>query len=69
MTARERPAVGRGHDPTRAIPFSSAEWERVLAVGLAPLREGYGWSQHELAARSGLHRTTIGRLEHPATRP
>ena len=39
------------------------EWERVFAVGLAPLREARGWSQADLAARSGLHRRTIMRIE------
>ncbi len=38
-------------------------WERVLVVGLPALRQAYGWSQEELARRSGLHRRTIMRIE------
>ena len=41
------------------------EWERVLTLGLAPLRKLRGWSQAELARRSGLHRRTIWLLEQP----
>ena len=41
------------------------EWERVLTLGLGPLRKLRGWSQAELARRSGLHRRTIWLLEQP----
>ena len=41
------------------------EWERVLTLGLASLRKLRGWSQGELARRSGLHRRTIWMLEQP----
>ncbi len=40
-------------------------WDRVLKRGLAPLRRTRGWTQHDLAQRSGLHRRTISRLEQP----
>ncbi len=42
-----------------------SEWERALEVGLPTLRAARGWSQSVLARRSGLHRRTISRLEHP----
>ena len=48
--------------------FRPGEWERVLAVGLAPLRAARGWSQADLAARSGLNRRTILRIERRDTR-
>ena len=41
------------------------EWARVLTAGLAFLRKGRGWSQADLARRSGLHRRTIWLLEQP----
>ena len=41
------------------------EWARVLTLGLPPLRKLRGWSQGELARRSGLHRRTIWMLEQP----
>ena len=43
------------------------EWERVLTPGLAALRKAQGWTQAELARRSGLNRRTIGRLEQPGS--
>ena len=44
---------------------SPSEWERALMVELPGLRGARGWSQSALARRSGLHRRTISRLEHP----
>jgi transcriptional regulator with XRE-family HTH domain len=35
----------------------------LLAKNLRELRQEKGWSQDELAARSGLHRTYIGTVE------
>jgi transcriptional regulator with XRE-family HTH domain len=43
-----------------------SEWERVLNLGLAKLRKARGWTQVDLAQRSGLHRRTIYRLEQQA---
>ena len=42
------------------------EWERVLELGLAALRDHRRWSQDDLARRSGLSTRTIVRLEQPA---
>jgi transcriptional regulator with XRE-family HTH domain len=39
------------------------EWARVVRAGLPGLRTLRGWSQAELARRSGLHRRTVWRLE------
>ena len=50
---------------TAGMPAGPEEWERVLEVGLATLRQARGWSQTALARRSGLHRRTIWLLEHP----
>lgn len=55
---RRQPTEGPGEQALRP-----GEWERVLAVGLAPLREARAWSQADLAARSGLHPRTIMRIE------
>ena len=51
-----------------------AEWQSLLRSGLQPLREARGWTQRDLAQRSGLHRRTIMRIEgaeigqgHPGT--
>lgn len=41
------------------------EWNRVLTLGLPPLRVQRGWSKAELARRSGLNRRTLLRLEQP----
>lgn len=35
----------------------------LLAKNIRELRQEKGWSQDELAARSGLHRTYIGTVE------
>ena len=40
-----------------------AEWQALLRSGLPPLREARGWTQRDLAQRSGLHRRTIMRIE------
>ena len=40
-----------------------AEWQSLLRSGLPPLREARGWTQRDLAQRSGLHRRTIMRIE------
>ncbi len=63
----EHSAAGEGrrratHGATEQT-FRPGEWEQVLAEGLSPLREARGWSQADLAARSGLHRRTILRIE------
>jgi len=35
----------------------------VVAGNIRKLRQAKGWSQDELAARSGLHRTYVGAIE------
>ncbi len=40
-----------------------AEWQALLRSGLPPLRTARGWTQRDLAQRSGLHRRTIMRIE------
>ncbi len=49
--------------PALETPLRPTEWERVLGLGLAPLRAARGWTQTELARRSGLNRRTILRIE------
>ncbi len=44
------------------------DWERVLKLGLTRLRKTRGWTQLDLAQRSGLHRRTIWRLEQSGVR-
>ena len=39
-----------------------------LAVDLRPLRRKRGWTQHELARRSGVDQPTISRIENGHTR-
>ena len=56
-------ASNRAHGQMVARPD---EWERVLKLGLARLRKTRGWTQVDLAQRSGLHRRTIWRLEQPS---
>jgi transcriptional regulator with XRE-family HTH domain len=51
------------HIDDRMLP---GEWERVLELGLPPLRQRRHWSQNDLARRSGLSRRTIWQLEQPA---
>ena len=60
------------NDHAGAVPHSGvrspgdltiAEWQALLRSGLSPLREARGWTQHDLAQRSGLHRRTIMRIE------
>ena len=41
----------------------------LLAASVRRLREQHGWSQEELAERSGLHRTYISGLERAARNP
>lgn len=41
----------------------SEEITRTLSKNIKELRRGLGWSQEELADRSGLHRTYIGAVE------
>ncbi len=55
--------VGK-HHPGQATARTD-DWERVLKLGLAKLRGTRGWTQDDLAERSGLHRRTIIRLEQP----
>ncbi len=59
-------------DHAGAVPHSGgrspgdltiAEWQALLRSGLPPLREARGWTQRDLAQRSGLHRRTIMRIE------
>jgi transcriptional regulator with XRE-family HTH domain len=51
--------------PNRRSAYNSvaAESKGVPVPGLAPLRKQAGLSQEELAARSGVGRATISRLE------
>ena len=61
-------ARGHGHavPPIGALPpgeLTIAEWQALLRSGLQPLREARGWTQRDLAQRSGLHRRTIMRIE------
>ena len=58
-------ASNRSHD--QAV-LRTDEWERALKLGLAKLRKTRGWTQADLAQRSGLHRRTIWRLEQPEVR-
>jgi len=46
-----------------AAPTLMDGWVQLLRGGLPHLRATQGWTQQDLAARSGLHRETIGRLE------
>jgi len=39
-----------------------------LALDLRPLRHQRGWTQHELARRSGVDQPTISRIENGITR-
>lgn len=41
----------------------------ILAGNMRALREARGWSQEELADRSGLHRTYISGVERQARNP
>lgn len=36
---------------------------REFGTRVRKMREGLGWSQEELASRSGLHRTYVGAIE------
>ncbi len=47
--------------PTPVLP--PGEWERALTAGLRRMRKPRGWSQRELARRSGLSQRTIWLLE------
>ena len=51
-----------GHD-------DEGQFERQLAGRLASLRTAAGWSLDELAARSGVSRATLSRLERAETSP
>ncbi len=52
-------------EPTPGTTPRPGEWARVLTLGLPSLRKLRGWSQGELARRSGLHRRTIWMIEQP----
>lgn len=57
---------GRAGQHIGALPpgdLTIAEWQALLGSGLPPLREARGWTQRDLAQRSGLHRRTIMRIE------
>ena len=57
---------GRAVQHIGALPpgdLTIAEWQALLQSGLPPLRETRGWTQRDLAQRSGLHRRTIMRIE------
>ena len=56
-----------GNQAPNDILVQPSEWERVLTQGLGALRKARGWTQNDLARRSGLHRRTIWLLEHPNT--
>ena len=60
---RKSPTISRTSAADRGATLQPRDWERVLAAGLAPLRQARGWTQEALAHRSGLHRRTILRLE------
>ena len=71
-SARHGSAVtGDGPCPQVPAPADDApppvlppgEWERAITAGLSRLRKRRGWSQRELARRSGLHQRTIWLLE------
>jgi transcriptional regulator with XRE-family HTH domain len=66
MRESQRLSGATGTDPGATLRPS--DWERVLAAGLAPLRQARGWTQEDLAHRSGLHRRTIMRIEGQATK-
>ena len=57
---------GRAVQHIGALPppdLTIAEWQALLRSGLPSLREARGWTQRDLAQRSGLHRRTIMRIE------
>ncbi len=42
---------------------SDAAYLRAFGLHIRQAREALGWSQDELASRSGLHRTYVGAIE------
>ena len=42
---------------------------RRLAANMKRLRQSKGWSQEELGARAGLHRTFVSQIERGAKNP
>jgi len=46
----------RNREPSEALL-------RILSVNISRLRAGKKWSQEELAAHAGLHRTYVGSVE------
>jgi transcriptional regulator with XRE-family HTH domain len=47
--------------PSQSLPRASAR--ELLAVNLVVMRRQRGWSQEELAAEAGLHRTFVAHVE------
>jgi transcriptional regulator with XRE-family HTH domain len=47
--------------PTQDVPRASAR--TVLATNLVLMRRQRGWSQEDLAAEAGLHRTFVAHVE------
>lgn len=45
------------------IPASKLHARMILAKNIRALRGELGWSQEELARKSGLHRTYVGAVE------
>ena len=62
------PDMGNGTHPA-AVERAAARIDRRLAARLAVLRQEHDWSLDELAARSGISRATLSRLERGETSP